>query len=75
MEFRKVKVEEFGKLKRLFPDNEKMWVKYKNKRLKQFERQEIDVFVIEDNEEFIGEITVNYKSNKLEKETIPNRRV
>lgn len=75
MEFRKVKVEEFEKLEKLFPDNEKMWIKYKNKRLKQFEGQEIDVFVIEDNAEFIGEITVNYKSHQLETETIPNRRV
>lgn len=33
------------------------------------------MFVIENNENFIGEITVNYKRNKLETETIPNRRV
>ena len=75
MEFRKLKVEEFEKLKNLFPDNEEMWIKYKNKRLQQFEKQEIDVFVIENNENIIGEITVNYKSNQLETETIPNRRV
>lgn len=75
MEFRKIKVEEFEKLKKLFPDNEKMWIKYKNKRLEQFERQEIDVFVIEDNEGFIGELTINYKNHQLETETIPNRRV
>lgn len=75
MEFRKIKVEEFEKLKELFPDNDEMWIKYKNKQIKQFENQEIDVFVIENNEDFIGEITVNYKSNELETETIPNIRV
>jgi len=75
MEFRKIKIEEFEKLKNLFPDNEEMWIKYKNKRLQQFEEQEIDVFVIENNENVIGEITVNYKSRQLETEIIPNRRV
>ena len=38
MEFRKIKKEEFEKLKRLFPDNEYMWIKYKKKRLEQFEK-------------------------------------
>lgn len=75
MEFRKIKVEEFEKLKELFPDSEEMWFKYKNKRLKQFEKQEIDIFVIEDNKDIIGELTVNYKSHQLETETIPNKRV
>ena len=73
MEFRKVKIEEFEKLKKLFPNNEEMWIKYKKKRLQQLQKQEIDVFVIEDNKDFIGELTVNYKSHQLE--TIPNRRV
>lgn len=75
MEFRKIKVEEFEKLKRLFPDNEEMWFKYKAKRLQQFEKQEIDIFIIEYNEIIIGEITINYKNNELETETIPNKRV
>jgi len=75
MKFRKIKIEELDKLKKLFPDNEEMWIKYKNKRLQQFEKQELDVFVIEDGEKFIGEITVNYRSHQLETETIPNRRV
>ena len=75
MEFRKIKKEEFEKLKRLFPDNEYMWIKYKKKRLKQFEKKEIDVFVIEEEEKVIGEITVSYKNDELETETIPNKRV
>ena len=75
MEFRKIKREEFDKLKRLFPDDEEMWIKYKKQQMKHFEKREIDVYVIEDNEKFIGEITVNYKNGELEAETIPNKRV
>ena len=75
MEFRKIKIEEFEKLKKLFPNNEKMWIKYKNKRVEKLIKQEIDVFIIENNESIIGEITVNYKSHELETETIPNKRV
>ena len=72
---RKIKKEEFEKLKTLFPDNDEMWIKYKKMRIEQFEKEEIDVFVIEDNGNFIGEITVNYVSHELETETIPNQRV
>lgn len=75
MKFRKIKIDEFEKLKRLFPDNKEMWIKYKKERLEQFEQEEIDVFVIEENENIIGELTVNYKNHELETETIPNRRV
>lgn len=75
MKFRKIKKEEFDKLKNLFPGNEEMWIKYKKKRLNQFEKQEIDVFIIENNENIIGEITVNYTNEELETETIPNKRV
>ena len=39
MDFRKIKIEEFEKLKRLFPDNEDTWIKYKKKRLEQFEKK------------------------------------
>lgn len=31
MNIRKIKKEEFEKLKRLFPNNEDMWIKYKKK--------------------------------------------
>ena len=44
-------------------------------RLEQFEKKEIAVFLIEDDRNIIGEITVNYVSHELENETIPNRRV
>ena len=75
MNIRKIKKEEFEKLKTLFPDNNEMWIKYKKKRLEQFGKKEIDVFVIEEDEKVIGEITVSYKNDELETETIPNKRV
>ena len=75
MIIRKILKEEFIKLKELFPGNEELWIKYKNQRLKQFEKNEIDVYVIEENEKFIGELTVNYISHDLKAETIPNIRV
>lgn len=74
MNFRKIERQEFDKLKNLFPDNEEMWQKYKTKRLKQFDDKEINVFVIEKEDEFIGEITVNYINHDLQTETIPNKR-
>ena len=75
MIIRKILKEEFVKLKNLFPGNEELWIKYKNQRLKEFENNEIDVYALEENEKFIGEITVNYISHDLETETIPNIRV
>ena len=75
MIIRKILKEEFVKLKNLFPGNEELWIKYKNQRLKEFENNEIDVYALEENEKFIGEVTVNYISHDLETETIPNIRV
>lgn len=75
MIIRKILKEEFIKLKDLFPGNEELWIKYSKQRLKQFDNKEIDVYVIEDTNEFIGELTVNYISHDLLSETIPNIRV
>ena len=75
MNIRKIKKEEFEKLRNLFPDNDEMWVKYKIIRLEQFVKKEIDIFIIEENENIIGEITVNYVNHELKNETIPNKRV
>lgn len=75
MNYRKIDKVEFDKLKRLFPSDENLWKKYKEQRLKQFDNNEIDVFVIEENGIFIGELTINYISHDLEKETLPNKRV
>lgn len=75
MNIRKIEKEEFEKLKRMFPDNEEMWIEYKKMKLQEFDKREIDVFVIESNGVIIGEITVNYVNHELETETIPNTRV
>lgn len=75
MIIRKILKEEFIKLKDLFPGNEELWIKYKEQRLQQFENKEIDVYVIEEDEKFIGELTVNYISHDLLAETIPNIRI
>ena len=75
MIIKKILKEEFVKLKEMFPGNEELWIKYKDQRLKQLEDKEIDIYVIEEEEKFIGEITVNYISHELLTETIPNIRV
>lgn len=75
MIIRKILKEEFIKLKELFPGNEELWIKYRGQRVQQFENKEIDVYVIEEDEKFIGELTVNYISHDLLTETIPNIRV
>lgn len=73
--FRKITKDEFDKLHDLFPDNEQMWSKYRDMRLKEFEKKEINVYVIEQDNAFIGELSINYVSHDLDSETIPNRRV
>lgn len=73
--YRRINKEEFSKLRRLFPDTDMMWEKFKNKRLKQFDESDIDIYVIEKDNIFVGEISVNYSSHDLESETIPNVRV
>ncbi|MGN1298774.1 MAG: GNAT family N-acetyltransferase [Candidatus Scatovivens sp.] len=75
MNFRKINIEEFDKLKRLFPGNDGLWKKYKKQRLDEFEKNEIDVFVIENENKFIGELTINYVSHDLLSEAIQNQRV
>ena len=75
MIIRKILKEEFIKLKEMFPGKEELWKKYREQRLKQFDNKEIDIYVIADDEKFIGELTVNYISHDLLTETIPNIRV
>ncbi len=73
--FRKITKDEFDKLYDLFPDNETMWLKYRDMRLREFAQKQIDVYVIELNNTFIGELTINYISHDLMSEAIPNQRV
>ena len=73
--YRKLKKEEFDKLKHSFNDTEELWNKYKEKRMKQYEINDIDTYIVELNNQVVGEITVNYSSHDLETEAIPNKRV
>lgn len=52
-----------------------MWLKYRAMRLKELDDQEIDVYVIDADHSFVGEISVNYTSHDLASETIPHQRV
>lgn len=72
---KKKKKKKFDKLHNLFPDHEQMWAKYRDMRLKEFDNKEIDVYVIERDHAFIGELTIHYTSQALASETIPGQRV
>ena len=74
MNFKKMNIEEFDKLKKLFPSHSN-WDKYKKQQLERYNNNQLDIFVIENEEEFIGEITVNYVSQELQTEAIFNQRV
>ena len=73
--FRKITKEEFDGLRRLFPDGKELWQKYRARRQGEFDRKEIDVYAVEANHTFIGEVTVHYTSSDLPTEAIPGRRV
>lgn len=77
--FRKISSTEFDKLKGLFDvrnaEDEKMWVKYRSIRLKQFEEKDTDIYVIAFGDDFIGELSANYSAHSLKSEAIPNQRV
>ncbi|MCI8618468.1 MAG: GNAT family N-acetyltransferase [Oscillospiraceae bacterium] len=72
---RNIKKEEFDRLLPLFPGDEACWQKFRQVRLAQFDAKEVDIYVLETAEGFVGEISVNYVSHELSSETIPNRRV
>lgn len=72
---RKIAKNDFDKLHDLFPDDEQMWLKYRDMRLKEFDKKEIDVYVIELNDSFVGELSINYISHDLASEAIPGQRV
>lgn len=73
--YRKIDKDEFDKLHDLFPDDEQLWLKYRDKRLRQFDNQEVDVYVIAHQERMIGEVTISYISHILPLESIPGQRV
>lgn len=75
MNIRKIEIEEFDKLKRLFPSNDELWNKYKKQQLDRLNNKEIDIFVVENENCFVGELTINYVCHNLKTETLPNKRV
>lgn len=74
MKFRKINKDEISKLDNLIPKNTN-WEEFRKQRIKQLNNNEIDIFVVEENNTFIGEITINYINHALQTETIPNQRI
>lgn len=73
--FRKLRKEEFDKLRHLFNDTEELWNKYKAMRMKQYAENDVDTYIVELNNQVVGEVTINYSSHDLPTEAIPNQRV
>ena len=73
--FRKLRKEEFDKLRHSFNDTDELWDKYKEMRMKQYEENDVDVYIVELNNQVVGEVTINYSSHDLPTEAIPNQRV
>ena len=72
---RKINRDEFDKLRHSFHDNDEMWNMYKTKRMKQYDENDLDIYVIELHDQVIGEVSVHYNSHDLEGEAIPNQRI
>ena len=70
-----INIFEFDKLSRLFSGTEEEWLKYRYIKLNELSHNDINIFVIDYKGIFIGELTVNYISHTLTKETIPNIRL
>ncbi len=73
--FRRLKKEEFDKLKHSFNDTEELWTKYKEMRMKQYDENDVDTYIVELNNQVVGEVTINYSSHDLPSEAILNQRV
>ena len=73
--FRKLKKEEFDRLRHSFNDTDELWNKYKEMRMKQYDENDVDTYIVELNNQVVGEVTINYSSHDLPTEAIPNQRV
>lgn len=73
--FRKLRKEEFDKLRHSFNDTDELWDKYKALRMKQYAENDVDTYIVELNNQVVGEVTINYSSHDLPTEAIPNQRV
>ena len=72
--FKRISIDEFDKLKILFP-KDLNWEKYRKQVFLRMDNHELDIFALERDNEFIAELTVNYVNHDLKTETIPNVRV
>lgn len=72
--FKCISKDEFDKLKSLAP-NGSNWEKYRKQVFSRMDNHELDIFVLERDNEFAIELTVNYVNYNLQAETIPNVRV
>ncbi len=59
----------------MFPNDYSLWLKYRDKRLKEFSNHETDTYVIEENDKIIGEVSINYVCHDLPTEAIESQRV
>ncbi len=73
--FRKLRKEEFDRLRHSFNDTDELWNKYKEMRMKQYDENDVDTYIVELNNQVVGEVTINYSSHDLPTEAIPNQRV
>ena len=73
--FRKLKKEEFDRLRHSFNDTNELWDKYKKMRMKQYDENDVDTYIVELGDLVVGEVTINYSSHDLATEAIPNQRV
>ena len=73
--FRKLKKEEFDRLRHSFNDSDELWNKYKAMRMKQYDEKDVDTYIVELGDLVVGEVTINYSSHDLQTEAIPNQRV
>lgn len=72
---RKLRMEEFDRLKPLFPDSDKKWNGYRRNRLEQFRCHDADTYIMEASGACVGELSANYSSRTLAEETVPQQRV
>ena len=73
--FRKLKKEEFDRLRHSFNDTDDLWDKYKAMRMQQYDENDVDTYIVELGDLVVGEVTINYSSHDLPTEAIPNQRV
>lgn len=73
--YKKIKDDEFENLRNLFDGNDSEWNEYKENQISKLNDGEIDICVVQDGEEFIGELNVHYTNNYIEKQTLPHQRV